>query len=186
MGRRDAWYLSATMPREPRLVNREQLIRNDLPMRNVPLRGAGRVITLDEYWMGRDVAYRDELTDAIARHAAVTVARVNRLLDAMATDGLHAECKADRSSPVASGWRPAAINARVPAAVPDSPHLSGAACDLYDPRNALDDWCLAHAEVLARLELWLEHPEYTEGWCHVQIVAPRCGSRVFRPDFGER
>jgi hypothetical protein len=144
-------------------------------------RVAPRVIGLDEYWMGRDSAYRHELTDVIARNAAVTVARVNRLLAVMASHGVHAECRNETGSPVASGWRPVAINARVPAAVPDSPHISAAACDLYDPRNTLDGWCIAHVDVLEQLELWLEHPEYTDGWCHVQIVAPRCGSRVFRP-----
>ena len=68
-----------------------------------------------------------------------------------------------------------------PAAVPDSPHIAGAACDLYDPHEALDAWCMAHGEVLVALGLWLEHPDCTEGWCHVQIVPPPCGSRVFRP-----
>ena len=162
-------------------MSREQPNRDDVPMRNARLLRAYRVITLEDYWMGRDAAYRHELTDAIARNAVVTVMRVNRVLDAMAADGLHAECKADSGSPVASGWRPAAVNRRVPAAVPDSPHITGAACDLYDPRNALDDWCMTHVEVLAQLDLWLEHPEYTDGWCHLQTVAPRCGSRVFRP-----
>jgi hypothetical protein len=145
--------------RDPRLVNREQLIRNDVPMRSSPPRTAGRVVTLDDYWMGRDAAYRHELAETIAGNAAVTVARVNRMLEAMAADGLHAERKAGSHSPVASGWRPMEINARVPAAVPDSPHISGAACDLYDPRNALGDWCVAHAGVLGEIELCLEHPE---------------------------
>jgi hypothetical protein len=166
-------------------VNSEQLI-TDPSMRSVPLRSALCIVTLEDYWMGRDFAYAHELTETIAGNAAVTVARVNRMLEAMAVDGLHAECKAGSHSPVASGWRPVEINARVPAAVPDSPHISGAACDLYDPRDALDDWCAAHAGVLRELELWLEHPDYTKGWCHVQIVPPRCGSRVFRPCFPPR
>ncbi len=140
-----------------------------------------RLVTLEDYWMGRDLAFRDELTPAIARNAAVTVARVNALIAAMAADGLRVPCRPQSGSPVASGWRPAAVNARVPAAVPDSPHISGAACDLYDPDNALDAWCMTHGDVLSALQLWLEHPDCTDGWCHVQIVPPRCGSRVFRP-----
>jgi len=180
MHRSRPWYLFNTVSPDPNLVKTQQ--RNaDISIRTVPLRRTRRIVTLDDYWMGRDVGYADELTETIARNAAVTVARVNHLLDAMAADGVHAECKAGTASPVASGWRPVEINARVPAAVPDSPHICGAACDLYDPRSALDDWCLEHLTVLAELDLWLEHPEYTEGWCHVQIVAPRCGSRVFRP-----
>jgi hypothetical protein len=138
-------------------------------------------VTLAEYWMERDVSHADELTEAVARNAVVTVARVNRMLAVMAAHGVRAQRQSETGSAIASGWRPAAINARVPAAVPDSPHVMGAACDLYDPRSTLDDWCMDHTPVLARLGLWLEHPEYTEGWCHVQIVPPRCGSRVFRP-----
>ena len=164
-----------------RIVNGQPTIPAQHVVRSEPRRRYQRTITLDEYWMGRDVAYAHELTDATVRNAAVTVERVNRLLYVMAQHGVHAECRPDSGSPVASGWRPVAINARVPAAVPDSPHIIGAACDLYDPLNALDGWCVAHAHVLADLELWLEHPEYTEGWCHVQIVALRCGSRMFRP-----
>jgi len=140
------------------------------------------VITLEHYWMGRDVAYREEMTAEIVRNAGVTVERVNRLLRHIAAEcGLRAEHQPDTGSPVASGWRPVEINARVPAAVPDSPHITGAACDLYDPLNALDDWCMGHLEVLEQLGLWLEHPSQTDGWCHLQIVAPRCGSRVFDP-----
>jgi len=140
------------------------------------------VITLEHYWMGRDVEYRDELTDEIERNARLTVERVNLLLRHIAAyGGLRAEHGPTTGNPVASGWRPAEINARVPAAVPDSPHIIGAACDLYDPRNALDDWCMSHLDVLERLGLWLEHPSYTNGWCHLQIVAPPCGNRVFDP-----
>ncbi|MGE5465574.1 MAG: hypothetical protein ACM3RQ_00205 [Methanocella sp.] len=168
-----AWYLCGTMNGELDSAQ-EAALRSPRAIR-------ARTITLTEYWMGRDVAYRHELTNAIERNAAITVARVNQLLAAMARHGLAVECKPDSGSPVASGWRPAAVNARIPSAVPDSPHISASACDLYDPGNVLDDWCMTHTDVLVGLELWLEHPEYTDGWCHVQIVAPRCGGRVFRP-----
>ncbi|HWI13364.1 MAG TPA: hypothetical protein VNT02_03890 [Burkholderiales bacterium] len=162
-------------------VNRQPAFRDYRSIQIEPPHRFKGSITLDEYWMGRDVTYRHELTDEISRNALLTVERVNRLLAVMAERGVHALCKPGTRSAVASGWRPVAINASVPAAVPDSPHISGAACDLYDPAGALDDWCLAHVDALEALQLWLEHPEYTDGWCHVQIVAPRCGSRVFRP-----
>ncbi len=143
--------------------------------------GASRVVTLAQFWMGRDAVYRAELTEQIARNAAQTVERVNRLLAAFAADGVALRCRPDTGSLVASGWRPVEVNARVPMAVPDSPHIDAAACDLYDPHNELDAWCVSNLAALAGLGLWLEHPEYTDGWCHVQIRAPRCGNRVFRP-----
>jgi hypothetical protein len=45
----------------------------------------------------------------------------------------------------------------------------------------LDDWCLEHPEVLQEIGLWQEHPAATKGWCHLQIVPPRSGKRVFFP-----
>ena len=34
---------------------------------------------------------------------------------------------------------------------------------------------------LASLGLWMEHPLATKGWCHLQVVSPRSGMRVFYP-----
>jgi Peptidase M15 len=128
------------------------------------------VITLAQYFMGRDAEHAPELTETIRRNAELTVARVNALL-------AHAciECA------VNSGWRPAAINAAVPGASPRSRHLTCEAVDLDDPDDALDTWCMAHLDVLEAIGLWLEHPAATPGWCHVQIVPPRSGRRVFEP-----
>lgn len=140
------------------------------------------MITLEHYWMGRDLEYRSELTDEIVRNARVTVERVSRLLELAAADcGFRPECSPQSGTPVASGWRPAAINATVPAAAPKSNHIIGAACDIYDPRNDLDAWCMSHLAVLETVGLWLEHPSATEGWCHLQIFPPRSGDRVFYP-----
>jgi len=82
---------------------------------------------------------------------------------------------------VTSGWRPATINATVPGAAHGSKHLSCLAIDLEDRNGALDAWCLAHPDVLEELGLWLEHPDATPGWCHLQTQPPRSGSRVFYP-----
>jgi len=40
---------------------------------------------------------------------------------------------------------------------------------------------LANTDKLEAIGLWLEHPESTPRWCHVQIVPPASGKRVFRP-----
>ena len=61
-------------------------------------------ITLAQYYMGRDAEHAAELTAALRDNAAVTVARVNRLL-------AHA-CIACE---VTSGWRPHAVNAKAEA-----------------------------------------------------------------------
>ena len=128
------------------------------------------VITLAQYYMGRDAEHAAELTDELARNAERTVARANALL-----------AHACIGCAVNSGWRPAAINAGVPGASPRSRHLTCEAIDLDDPDDALDAWCMQHLEVLEAIGLWLEHPAATPGWCHVQTVPPRSGRRVFEP-----
>jgi hypothetical protein len=69
----------------------------------------------------------------------------------------------------------------VPNASPRSKHLSCQAIDLDDPNDALDAWCLDNLAVLESIGLWLEHPDATPGWCHLQIVPPQSGRRVFMP-----
>lgn len=127
-------------------------------------------MTLDDYYMGREKDHAAELTDEMRSNAASTVDRVNQLLEAFGEDRR-----------VNSGWRPAAINAAVPNAKPKSKHLTCQACDLSDATGSLDAWCMNNLEALERIGLWLEHPGSTPNWCHVQIVPPRSGLRVFIP-----
>jgi hypothetical protein len=84
---------------------------------------------------------------------------------------------------VSSGWRPPVVNANTPNASRTSLHMTGRAIDLYDPQNRIDDWTFTPQglALLAELGLWLEHPEATPGWCHLQDRPPASGCRVFRP-----
>ncbi len=135
-------------------------------------------ITLADYFMGRDADFPEELTDQIRVNAALTVERVNYLLEA------YAKATGDtRARKVNSGWRPLAVNMRVRGSAMTSRHLTGQACDLDDFNGSLDRWCASKAglDELARIGLWLEHPDATPTWCHVQTVPPRSGNRVFRP-----
>ena len=127
-------------------------------------------ITLADYFMGRDQSHAHELTDALRANAMLTIERANLLLRRAALAGV-----------VSSGWRPHAINAAIPNASPRSKHLSCQAIDLDDPDDALDAWCFCNLPVLAAIGLWLEHPDATPGWCHLQVVPPGSGRRVFMP-----
>ena len=127
-------------------------------------------LRLADYYMGRDRLYRAELTPELRANARETVSRVNRLLG-----------RAGIAAAVSSGWRPAAVNATVPGAAPGSKHISCLAVDLEDPQGMLDAWCMANLGVLEELGLWLEHPDATPGWCHLQTRPPRSGNRVFSP-----
>ena len=134
------------------------------------------MITLVDYFMGRDERYRDELTDEITRNASRTVVLANELIAAYREHTGDSEPRT-----VNSGWRPVAVNAATANAAPRSKHMLGQAIDLSDPEGDLDEWCLAHPARLAELGLWQEHPASTKGWCHVQIVPPKSGNRVFYP-----
>ena len=129
------------------------------------------MLTLADYYMGRERLHPDELTPELRANAACTIERANALLR-----------RAGRKHGIVnSGWRPLAINASVPNASPRSRHITCQAVDLCDEDDALDAWCLDNLRALAAIGLWLEHPSATPGWCHVQIVPPRSGRRVFHP-----
>lgn len=81
---------------------------------------------------------------------------------------------------VTSGYRDPGHNAQVGGA-PRSNHMRCLAADFADPDGALDNWCLLHLDVLESAGLWLESPDHTPGWCHLQAVAPKSGNRVFIP-----
>lgn len=133
------------------------------------------------YFMGRDKAYPDEVTDEIDANAAIVVDRANQLLALMQADGVDIEDNPKTGTPVSSGWRPLAINKSTPNAAPRSKHLSGQAVDIYDPEGEIDQWCIDNLDKLTKVELWLEDPSQTKGWSHWQCVPPKSLKRVFLP-----
>lgn len=126
-------------------------------------------ITLAEYWQGRDLVYKDELTRIVQDNAFELLHRINNLL------ALYG--KVPR---VNSGWRPREINKQVGGAV-RSRHLVGRAIDLDDDTGVLGEWCLSNLNKLEACGLWLENPGATPGWVHLQSEAPASGNRVFWP-----
>ena len=145
-------------------------------------------ITLSQYYFGREFhpVYKDELTPAHRANAAITISRLNQVMAAMREGKVVIEWsplspKNIAVSPLNSGWRPLAVNIITPKAAKFSQHVECCAGDLYDPEGELDDWCMSNQAVLERIGLWLEHPSATKGWCHLQIVPPKSGRRVFYP-----
>ena len=134
------------------------------------------MITLDDYWMGRDKQFPLNLTAEIKTNAQITVTRANLILSQFK------QATGDTSQrKVTSGWRPPMINAITKNAAPNSKHMTGQAVDISDPDGDLDEWCLANRTYLEGAQLWQEHPSATKGWCHLQIVPPKSGNRVFYP-----
>lgn len=141
--------------------------------------------------MGRDALYPAELTFAVRANAEETVRRWNLLLARAGEDGVG--LVEENGSPVASGWRPRAVNEATSNAAAASTHIAGEALDGRDskPERHFARWCLQHLSVLEEIGLWIEDPRWTwrepEGqpWVHGQIRPPHSGLRVYRPSMHE-
>lgn len=134
------------------------------------------MITLQDYWMGRNKTHTKELTADIVANATALLVKVNALLSEF-----RYATKDTEQRKVRSGWRPPEINAATPNAAPNSKHMIGSAVDIADPDGDLDEWCMNNTSTLARMGLWLEHPSATKGWTHLQSLPPKSGNRVFYP-----
>lgn len=118
--------------------------------------------------MGRDDKY--PINEELEQNALRTVDRANMLLQAFGN-----------MRQVVSGYRPAEINAKVAGAATNSKHITCQAVDLEDKDGQLAKWCMDNLPWLSAIGLWMEHPEHTPGWVHVQIIPPKSGNRVFIP-----
>lgn len=141
------------------------------------------MLTMRDYWMGRDAEFPTAMTPAIEANARLTVDLVNKLLDKLLFVGVHVHLHPVKGTQLSSGWRPPTVNAGTPGAAPNSKHMTGQAADIYDPDGEVDDWLTTAAgqQALIELGLWMEHPSATKGWAHVQTIPPRSGKRVFFP-----
>jgi len=62
-----------------------------------------------------------------------------------------------------------------------SSHLYGCAVDISDPAGRLAHWLSTNTNILAKNGLWMEDPQYTNGWVHLQTYAPKSMIRLFVP-----
>lgn len=139
------------------------------------------MISVHDYYMGRDVEYRMLLTPELRANAVVTVHRANLLLNAAFTAGVYLDPDPVTGTLVSSGWRPPTVNANTPNAARKSKHMTCQAVDINDDNGELDEWCLSNFDFLEEVGIWLEHPLSTKGWCHWQIIPPKSGNRIFYP-----
>ena len=130
------------------------------------------MITLQDYWRGRDALYPLAMTPEIESNAWKLLGLVNALL---AMYGGHPH--------VSSGWRPPAVNQSTPNAAVNSKHMTGQAIDLADPDGMLDEWLTSDVglDAMQTIGLWAEAPAFTKNWCHLQSVPPKSGRRIFNP-----
>lgn len=62
-----------------------------------------------------------------------------------------------------------------------SSHLYGCAVDIADADGKLKAWCKANQKKLIECGLWMESPEATKTWCHLQSYCPKSMNRIFNP-----
>lgn len=77
---------------------------------------------------------------------------------------------------VSSGYRPGRFNTAAGGAK-NSAHLSCEAVDFKDADGALKEFCTP--EILEKVGLYMEAPDSTPTWCHLQIRPTK--NRVFKP-----
>lgn len=98
-----------------------------------------------------------ELTQEVLKNIDMLLAKVNALLKELGiTD-----------SKVSSGFRPSSVNASIKNSAKRSLHMVGKAIDLESQELAIK--LKEKPELLDKYELWLENPQYTPSWTHLDI-----------------
>ncbi|TXH47614.1 MAG: hypothetical protein E6Q97_26810 [Desulfurellales bacterium] len=130
------------------------------------------MITLAEYYMGRDREFPEEFEGANVEHnAKFLLHQVNGLLKSLNIDNVE----------VRSGWRPRVINEKVGGSS-RSYHLVGRAIDIADPLGGLGIILSQNPEKLRAHQLWLEDPQKTKTWIHLDNgIRKDRESRIFLP-----
>ena len=141
------------------------------------------MITMEQYWMGRDCDYASDLTPEVTANAHVLIERVNHVLARAAADAVFPAVDGDTGHAILSGWRPRAVNSATAQASMTSKHVIGCAIDLHDriPERPLARWCLRNRRILEEATLWMEDPRWTPRWVHLQSTPPASGDRVYIP-----
>ncbi len=130
------------------------------------------MITLQQYWMGRDILYRLDLTQQIRDNAEELLRRVNGLLSELGVENVR----------VSSGWRPKQVNAATQGASKTSYHIVGKAVDIEDLGHRLYDKLMQNPALLDKYGLWAEDKSATETWLHLDVGTRSARHpRVFKP-----
>lgn len=115
------------------------------------------MINKSEILMGRDKQYPNEYTKEVSDNIDQLLISLNKFREAYG-----------KPMEVSSGWRPQSVNAAVGGAKASN-HTIGKACDFKDPDGAIDAFAKECDKkgLLKQWGLWLENPDNTKGWCHL-------------------
>ena len=120
-----------------------------------------------------------EMTDDAEDNANELLATVNDILEIAESCGVDLPTNHKTGTLVSGekfgGFRPQSCKE----GAPKSAHKIGAAVDVFDPDNKLDEWL--NDDILTTFDLYREHPDSTPGWCHLTTRAPKSKRRTFYP-----
>lgn len=124
-------------------------------------------ITRNEILMGRDSEY--PLTPELESNLSKLLEALNKF-------------RAIYGKPmnVSSGYRPGKYN-RAAGGASNSSHITCEACDFKDGDWSLKQFVLMRPEILEECGLYMEHPDHTRTWIHLQIRPTKSGTRIFKP-----
>lgn len=124
------------------------------------------MISKSEILMGRDAQFPKEYTKEVSDNIDRLLIALNKFREAYG-----------KAMTVSSGWRPQSINIAVGGAKMSN-HTVGLACDFKDADGSLDAFAVECDKkgLLKQWGLWLEHPDNTKGWIHLD-----CKNRGDRP-----
>lgn len=108
-----------------------------------------------------------ECTDSVRKNAEILATKVSNLL-----------AELGYKTSVSSGFRTSAANTKAGGAK-RSAHMRGQAVDLLDPSGSLGKVLMNRQDLLHKHDLYMEHPEHTRGWVHLDTVPRKY--RVFNP-----
>lgn len=113
------------------------------------------MITLDEVLMNRHEQYPLDMAKVI--NLAMLMSSINYIRGAYGKPLL-----------ISSGYRPGHYNEQAGGA-PKSAHLTCEAVDIVDSDGSFTKWCLDNLHEIRKAGMYMEDPEYTQGWVHLQI-----------------
>lgn len=123
------------------------------------------MITREEILKGRDKEF--PLDETLEKNLSNLLIALNKFRKAF-----------NKPMKCTSGYRPASINASIGGSK-KSAHMSCQAADFADPDGKLKEFCLKNIKLLEECGLWLESPDHTKGWIHLDTRQRK--NRVFIP-----
>lgn len=118
-------------------------------------------------------AKSEELTDDLKKNGEILLERVNTLLLSLGITTVA----------VSSGFRPSSVNSKITNAAKKSLHMLCKAVDIEDSEGKIAQAIKAKPELLKDHSLWMEDPDSTKGWVHLDISDTRKDRkvRIFKP-----